>query len=154
MIPTRTIRDALLADLNGSGIFEKVMAHKDADLGAALEHLRDYPSSIAVVVPGEDKFEHTYEPGTNTPIRTECRNGFELLVSARELDMREDGAVDSLTFKDQVLDRVLWSTLGVPNLVCMPLQCEPMIITFEDARNTKGREAWKITLEMRHDYEG
>jgi hypothetical protein len=153
MIPTLTIRDALVDKLKGSELFESVISHSDADLNAALEHLRDSPSSIAVVVPGEDRFEHEFYPGTNQPLRTEVKNGFELLISARDLSMREDGVQDSLSFKDQVTALLLWDDLSVENLICMPMLCEPMILTFGE-QNTKGREAWKITLEMRHFIEG
>ncbi len=151
MIPTLTIRDALVANLTASTLFEKVISHKTANLGEALEHLRDSPDSLAVVVPGEDKFFHDFIPGTNFPVRAECRNIIELLVSDRELDMREDGAPDCLTFKDAVLERLLYADLATPDLLCLPMLCEPMIVTFEE-KNSAGREAWKITLEIRHTH--
>jgi hypothetical protein len=154
MIPTLQIRTALLANLTASGRFEKVMAHSTTNLGEALEHLRDSPDSIAVVIPGEDKFEHTFEPGWNTPVRAEIRNTFELLISDRELDMRETGVDDSLTFKDQIVARLMWDDLSTPGLICLPVLVEPVIITTGDERNTKGREAWKITLEMRSTLHG
>ncbi len=153
MIPTLAIRDALIEKLKSYAPLETVIAHSDTDLGAALEHLRAAPNSLAVVVPGEDLFEHEFIPGTNIPQRTEIKNLFEVLISDRELSMRQDGAPGSLTFKDSVVALLLWDTLGVTGLICMPIHCEPMIVTF-DEKNTKGREAWKITLEMRHTITG
>ena len=87
------------------------------------------------------------------PLRTEVINTFELLISDRSLDMRQDGVETAVAFKDQVLARLLWDNLSIPELICMPLSCEPMIVTFDD-RNSAGREAWKITLELRHAITG
>ena len=65
--------------------------------------------------------------------------------------MREDGAAASLNFKDAVTIALLWNDLSIPGLLCMPLLCEPLVIQFE---GKQGREAWKITLEMRHEIIG
>ena len=146
MIKTKQIRDALLARLVAAGLFEKVMSHSDADLGAALEHLRDSPESLAVIVPGEDTLIHEITPGVNEPEWSEIRNGFELLVTSRNADMREGGNGDCADLKDDTVEALLWDNLSVPGLICLPLRSEPMIIETDDKR---GREAWKITLEIR-----
>ena len=147
MVPTLQIRQALLATLQATGLLEKVIAHSDSDLGAALEHLRDEPSALAVIVPGADQFTHEFIPGTNEPIYTEVQNDFEVLITARQLEMSQSGADASLTLKDAVVAKLLWSNLGIPDIVCMPSTCEPLALQFDGGR---GREAWKLTLTVRH----
>lgn len=147
MIPTKQIRQALVTFLLASGLFEKVMAHSDADLGAALEHLRDSPDSLAVIVPGEDTFTHKITEGFDTPEHCEVRNTFELLITSRNPDMREGDSGDTCTdLKDATCAALLWEDLSIPQLLCYPLRSEPMIIEIDERR---GREAWKITLECR-----
>jgi hypothetical protein len=146
MIPTKQIREALAATLTASELFERVMTHSDADLGAALTHLRDSPESLAVIVPGEDTFLHEITPGFNAPEFSEIRNQFELLITSRSLDGREDGVPDTVDLKDATTELLLWDSLSIPGLITLPLKSEPMIIETDDQR---GREAWKITLEIR-----
>jgi hypothetical protein len=147
MIPTKQIRTALAAALTASGLFESVIVHSEADLGAALTHIRDNPASLAVIVPGEDNFLHTLTDGINQPEFSEIRNQFELLITARALDGREDGVPDCVDLKDSTTELLLWSDLSVPGLICLPLKSEPLIVEIDE---NSGREAWKITLECRY----
>ena len=135
-----------MAALTGSHLFEKVMSHTDADLGAALSALRDHPASIAVAVPGPDEIQTTLMEGTNIPLFSEIRSAFTLIISGRQLDKRETGDPKTLALKDAVLSLLLCADLGIPDLVTLPSSCEPMAIEFE---NGKGREAWKLELELR-----
>jgi hypothetical protein len=146
MISTLDIQDALLAKLKTSGLFEKVMAHSDADLGAALAHLRDNPSSIAVIVPGADAFDHQFEGDDARPVRSEWKCGFDILFSGRQLDKRETGDPRTLELKDAALNLLFWDDLGINGLIVLPGACEPLAIEFE---NGKGREAWKLTADLR-----
>lgn len=146
MIPTATIRAALLRQLEASGLFKKVIAFSTADISEALENLRSHPDSLAVIVPSSDDWSHDLTEDDNTPLRAEVRNKFEILVSSRELSARTDGALDCVTLKDQTAAALLWAALGIPGLLCLPLSAEPMLIEFDERR---GREAWKITLEIR-----
>lgn len=147
MVPTLQIRQALLATLQATGLLEKVIAHSDSDLGAALEHLRDTPSALAVIVPGADAFTHEFIPGTNEPIHTEVTNDFDILITGRLLEMGETGADAALTLKDTLTAALLWANLGIPHIVCLPSACEPLAIQFDGGR---GREAWKLTLTVRY----
>lgn len=147
MIPTKQIREALAAHLESLGTFEKVMTHSETDLTAALEHLRDSPDSLAVIVPGDDTFIHQITEGYNTPEFCETRNQFELLIAARELDMRSDGVPNVVDLKDSTCAALLWENLSIPGLISLPLRAEPIVIEIDERR---GREAWKITLECRH----
>lgn len=147
MIPTATIRAALLRQLEASGLFKKVIAFSTADISEALENLRSHPDSLAVIVPSSDDWSHDLTEDDNTPLRAEVRNKFEILVSSRELSARTDGSPDCVALKDETASALIWSYLGVPNLICLPLSAEPMIIEFDERR---GREAWKITLETRY----
>lgn len=146
MVPTLQIQTALLATLRASGLLEKVMAHADADLGAALTHLRDHPGSLAVAVPGADTFEHQFEGDDPQPVRTELKCNFDLILSGRQLDKRETGDPRTLTLKDAVIELLLWNNLGIAGITCLPTICEPLAIEFE---NGKGREAWKLNLDFR-----
>ncbi len=147
MIPTKQIRTALEAALTASGLFEKVIPHSEADLGAALTHIRDSPESLAVIVPGEDNFLHTLTEGINEPEFSEIRNQFELLITARAIDGREDGVPDCVDLKDSTTELLLWNNLSVPGLICLPLAATPLIVEIDE---NSGREAWKITLECRY----
>lgn len=147
MIPTKQIREALASKLESLGTFEKVMTHSETNLTAALEHLRDSPDSLAVIVPGEDSFLHQITEGYNSPEFCETRNQFELLISARSLDMRSDGVPDAVDLKDSTTAALLWENLSIPGLITLPLRAEPLVIEIDGRR---GREAWKITLECRH----
>jgi len=151
MIPTRTIRDALVATLEASALFEKVIPFSEADLGAALSNIRDSPDSLCVVVPGEDTFLHTLTEGINEPEFSEIRNRFELLLTARELDQREDGQAGATDLKDATCQALLWDDLSIPGLICLPLSSEPVIVEIDEKR---GREAWKVTLECRYQVHG
>ena len=147
MVPTKVIRQALVAALVATGLFQRVIAHSEADLGSALEALRDSPDSLAIVVPGEDTYLHKLTEGYNTPEHVEVRNTFELLITSRNPDMRTGDSGDTcVDLKDATCEALLWSDLALPNLICLPLSSEPMIIAIEDQR---GREVWKITLEVR-----
>ena len=147
MIPTKVIREALVATLITSALFEKVIAHAEADLGAALEALRDSPSSLAIVVPGEDTYTHKLTEGLNAPEFCEVRNTFELLITSRTPDMRVGHSGDAcVDLKDATCEALLWSDLSIPDLICLPQGAEPMVIAIE---NQRGRELWKITLEIR-----
>lgn len=146
MISTRAIQTALFTTLKASGLFEKVMSHADSDLGKAMEHLRDNPKSIAVIVPGADAFDHQFEGDDPQPVRGEWRCGFELLFSGRRLDKRETGDSATLDLKDAALNLLFYQNLGIPDLVTLPMSCEPMVIEFE---NGEGREAWKLSLDLR-----
>lgn len=147
MIPTKQIRSALEATLTASGLFEKVIVHSEVDLAAALTHIRDYPESLAVIVPGEDTLLHTLTEGINQPEFTEIRNQFELLITARALDGREDGVPDCVDLKDAATELLIWDNLSVPGLICLPLIASPLIVEIDE---NSGREAWKITLECRY----
>lgn len=147
MIATKTIRSALEAALRTSGLFEKVIVHSEADLGAALTHIRDSPESLAVIVPGEDTFLHTLTEGINEPEFSEIRCQLELLITARALDGREDGVPDCVDLKDSTTELLLWSNLSIPGLICLPLKSEPLIVEIDE---NSGRETWKITLECRY----
>jgi hypothetical protein len=144
MISTTVIQAALIASLQESGLFESVISHSDSDLGASLAHLRDNPVSIAVIVPGSDEFTHTIDADSGQPLRTAIVGNFDILISGRQLDMRETGDPNTLPLKDRTVELLLWNTLSLPDLVCLPQLCEPMAVQFEDGR---GREAWKLTLQ-------
>ena len=146
MISTRTIQTALHAKLKGSALFEKVMAHSDSDLGAALAHLRDNPSSIAVIVPGADSFTHKFEDDDAAPVRAEWKCNFDIIFSGRQLDKRETGDPKTLDLKDAALNLLFWDDLGIEGLLVLPGTCEPIAIEFE---NGKGREAWKLSADLR-----
>ena len=146
MISTLVIQAALLAKLTASGLFEKVMTHSDADLGAALTHLRDNPSSIAVIVPAADSFDHQFEGDDPRPVRSEWKCGFDILFSGRQLDKRETGDSKTLELKDAALNLLFWDDLGIDDLIVLPAACEPLAIEFE---NGKGREAWKLSADLR-----
>lgn len=148
MISTTQIRDALAAKLTAAKLFEKVMCHSDSNLGAALEHLRDNPSSIAVIVPGADRFDHKFDPddeGT-APVRAEWFCAFDIVFSGRRLDKNETGDPKTLEAKDAALNLLFWDDLGVNGLIVLPQVCEPLAIEFE---NGSGREAWKLTADLR-----
>lgn len=148
MISTTQIRDALAAKLKAANLFEKVMCHSDSNLGEALKHLRDNPSSIAVVVPGADKFDHKFDPDDegSAPVRAEWLCSFDILFSGRQLDKRETGDPKTLETKDDALNLLFWDDLGVEGLLVLPQTCEPLAIEFE---NGAGREAWKLTADLR-----
>lgn len=147
MLTTATLRRALLTSLEMSGLCERVVPFQVADLGEALEALRDSPDSLAIIVPSRDTLSHEMAiEEDNLPARAEIRSEFELLLTTRDLRHGEDGAPDCVALKDAVLERLLWSNLGVPGLLCLPLATEPMVI---ERDNKRGREAWKLTLELR-----
>jgi hypothetical protein len=146
MISTLTIQAALTAKLTASKLFEKVMTHSDSDLGAALAHLRDNPSSIAVIIPGADTFTHKFEDEDSTPVRAEWKCGFDILFSGRQLDKRETGDAKTLELKDAALNLLFWDDLDIEGLIVLPGTCEPLAIEFE---NGKGREAWKLSADLR-----
>lgn len=147
MITTRQIRSALTAALVATGEVEAVMALPVADLSAALEHLRDSPESLAVIVPSQDSWSHQMaDEDGNLPAHAEQRNEFEILVTARDLARGQDGAAEAVDLKDALTAALLWADLGIPGLLCLPLTAEPMVIEITERR---GREAWKITLETR-----
>lgn len=147
MILTSTIQAALQAALVTAALAEKVMTHADADLGAALAHLRDNPRSLIVIVPAADAVSTDFLDGTNIALRSEIRSGFELLISGRQLDKRETGDPKTLALKDAVLELLLWNPLGTAGtLITIPSSCEPLALEFDDG---KAREAWKLSLEVR-----
>jgi hypothetical protein len=146
MISTTAIQSALKDKLKTSSLFEKVMVHSDSDLGAALSHLRDNPSSIAVIVPGADSFSHQFEDDEAPPVHAVWRCKFDIIISGRQLDKRETGDPKTLVLKDDTLNLLFWSDLDVEGLITLPEVCEPIAIEFE---NGKGREAWKLTVDLR-----
>lgn len=150
MISTLQIQAALAAKLKAAGLFEKVMTHSDSDLGAALAHLRDNPKSIAVIIPGADVFDHVFEGDDRQPVRAEWKCGFDVLFSGRQLDNRETGDPKTLQLKDDALNLLFWDDLDVSGLITLPGTCEPLAIEFE---NGTGREAWKLSLDLRQTME-
>lgn len=147
MIRNKSIREALVAVLQSSGLFETVIAFQAADLNAALETLRDSPDSVAIVVPSRNSWEHQMiVEEENIPVRAESRAEFEILVTLRELAHGGDGAAATVDLMDDLSARLLWSDLAVPGLRCLPQSAEPMVIEIDENR---GREAWKLTAEIR-----
>lgn len=146
MIPTSDIRTALHGAIEATGVFEEVRVFAEADLGNALDNIRHHQASLCIVAPGEDEWTHDLL-ADNTPVHAEVRNRFELLVTARELDAREEGVLACVDLKDQLCEALLWSNLGIPVLVALPQSAELLILTDDDQR--RGREAWRITLEVR-----
>lgn len=147
MISTSQIREALLAALTATELFEKVAAFNVADISAGLEKLRDSADSLALIVPSRDEWIHTMAlEDENFPARAECRNDFEILVTARDLRHGDDGALSTVQLKDNLCMLLLWQDLSIPGLICLPIDSEPMVIERDERR---GREAWKITLQIR-----
>lgn len=146
MISSATIQAALFANLADSGLFERVITALDADLESALDNLRDSPVSLAVITPGADTITHDLMDGTNQPLVSKIRSRCEIIIATRRLDMAPTGDPAILTLKDSVLARLLWDSLGVPGLLCLPAFCEPIVLQFADGT---GREAWKLTLDLR-----
>lgn len=147
MIKTSEIRSALETFITATGLVEKVKTFNVADLSAALEKLRSAGDSLAVIVPSRDGWTHTMAlEDENLPARAEVRNELEILLTARDLRHGDDGAETTVDLKDHLCAALLWSDLAVPGLLCLPLEAEPMVIELDERR---GREAWKITLEVR-----
>lgn len=147
MISTHEIRTALVAAITGTGLFEAVMSHNVADLSDALETLRDSPDALAVIVPSRDAWTHQMAiEDENLPARAELRNEFEILITSRDLKHGDDGDLDCVALKDQLAAALCWSDLGLTAAICLPLESEPMVIERDHQR---GREAWKLTLEIR-----
>ena len=159
MISTAVIRALLIDAITATGLFEQVAGHARADLTEALETLRQHQASLAIIAPGEDEWLHETLPDDNSPLRAECRNRFEVLITARELDMDEDGVPGCVDLKDRLCEALLWAPIGpVPGAdgpaqaILLPISAEPMILTEEDHRrddHRRGREAWRVTLEAR-----
>lgn len=147
MIPTSDIRAALHARIVELGLFEEVRVFSEADLANALDHIRHHQASLCLIAPGEDEWLHELLDD-NTPIHAEVRNRFELLVTAKDLDAREDGVPSCVDLKDQLCDELLWNSLGIAQLIALPQSAELVIVTDDDHR--RGREAWQITLETRY----
>jgi hypothetical protein len=148
MIDTADIRTALVAWLTKSGLVKRIMLFNVADVGKGLEALRDTPHSLAIVVPSRDSLRHEMAAEDfNIPARAELRSEVEMLITSHDPRHGMDGATDCVALKDSLLDALLWLDLGIPGLLCLPLESEPMVI--EDEAKNRGREAWKITLEFR-----
>lgn len=146
MIPTKSIREAIFGHIERSGLVDSVTRFNKVDLSAALEFLRDSSDSAAIIVPSRDSWEHQIMEGDNLPLAAEQRNEFEILVTKRDLRHGDDGEETCVQLKDQLCESLIWSDLGVPGLLCLPLETEPMVIAIDERR---GREAWKITVEIR-----
>lgn len=146
MISTATISAALLEAILATGQFDKAVTYPVNDLMAAMETARSSGDAMAVVVAGPDEWDHKLLEDDNIPLRSECRNTFEVLVTARDLRHGTDGAPNAMALKDALYDALLWDDLGNSALVCLPQGAEPIVIEKEGSR---GREAWKVTLEIR-----
>ena len=146
MITTLKIIAALQAVLEKSGLAERVELFNDPDVGKAIEALRDAPGSLAVIVPGADTIQHTLTPGFNFAEYAEISGEITLLITARDLAMQPGGNTDGITLKDAVMELLMWHTLAIPGLLCLPAATEPMVIVYDSGR---GREAWKLSLVIR-----
>lgn len=146
MIPTLTIQTALAANLRESLLVDAVSTHTDPDLGKALEALRDAPDSLVVIVPGADTIKHDLTPGSNSPEYAELSSAFELLITSRDLAMGPSGDPAALDLKDAIIARLMWDSLGIDGLLCLPALCDPFTVVFDNGR---GREAWKLSLVIR-----
>lgn len=147
MITTAAIRAALEETIRASGIFEQVSTTAQADLSDVLDTLRRHQVSLAIIAPGEDEWIHQTLPDSNMPLHAEVRNRFEILVTARDLEMGQAGVASAVDLKDQLCEALLWQTLGLPELLILPLTAEPMILEADGHR--RGREAWRVTIETR-----
>ena len=147
MISTTRIQTALVAAITATGLFARVTTHPVADLADALEAARASDDATAVIVPAADAWSHVMaDEDDNIPGRSECRNTFEVLATARDLRHGRAGAPDALALKDHLTEMLIWKDLGIPGLLCLPLEAEPIILEGDGRR---GREAWKITFEIR-----
>lgn len=146
MISTATISAALQAAILATGLFDKAVTHPISDLAGAMETARTSGDAMAVVVAGPDEWTHVVDEEDNTPIRSECRNTFEVLVTARDLRHGTDGVPNATELKDALHEALLWDDLGNSELVCLPQGAEPIVIEKDGSR---GREAWKMTFEIR-----
>jgi hypothetical protein len=147
MKSTTLILQALAAAITATGLFASVSTYPVADIAEAIESARSSDDSMAVIVPAADSWSHTMaDEDDNLPARAECRNTFEVMVTARDLRHGAAGAPDALALKDNLAHMLLWSDLGVPGLLCLPLEAEPVILERDGRR---GREAWKLTFEIR-----
>ena len=146
MIATLAIQTALAAFLRDSLLVDAVTTHTDPDLGNALEALRDTPDSLIVIVPGADTIKHDLTPGSNSPEFAELSCAFELLITSRDLAMGPSGDPAALELKDAVIARLMWDSLGIDGLLCLPTTCEPFTVVFDAGR---GRESWKLSLVVR-----
>lgn len=147
MIPTKVIREALIASLTASELFQSVTAFNVLDLSAALRTLRDSPDSAAIVVPGRTTWEHEMiaEMDESVPTRAESRAEFDILLTLRDLRHGDGGNLECVDLVDDLADRLIWSNLAVPGLICLPNEMEPFVIEIDDKR---GREAWKIQVTI------
>jgi hypothetical protein len=147
MIPTKVIREALIASLKASELFQSVTAFNVLDLSAALRTLRDSPDSAAIVVPGRTTWEHEMiaEMDESVPTRAESRAEFNILLTLRDLRHGDGGNLECVDLVDDLAARLIWTNLAVPGLLCLPDDAEPFVIEIDDNR---GREAWKIQVTI------
>jgi len=147
MHTTLELRSALVATLAATGLFETVHPLPWADLPQALETLRDSPDSLALVIPSSETWEHTFAiEDENLPAKAEARQRFEIIATTRDLEHGDQGDDLTLALKDNLLPHLAWSNLGTHGLIALPLESEPILL---ERDNRRGREAWKITLEIR-----
>ena len=146
MVTTSQILISLMAVLKDAALVEKVVSHTDANLQSAMAALRDTPGSLVVVVPGEDECLHHFDGIDDMPARSEIRTSFDVLISGRQLDGRQTADPKTLDLKDAVMDLLMWHDLSLPNFICLPETCKPMVLEFDSGRN---REAWHLVLKGR-----
>lgn len=136
---------ALEAELKGSGYFDSVLAWANTDVAEALEALRVSEDRTVLLVHGEDGFEHQLED--DIPVRCIWTASMDLILVDRTPGRDADAAPSPLIqVKDDLLDRLTWSDIGIAGLLCLPKTAVPFQMMDGDKT---GRSAWQVTLEFR-----
>lgn len=147
MTSTAIIRAALAYKLGQCGLLDRVVQFPSSDLELAMEALRDSPDALAVIVPSKDTIEHAMAAdGVLLPARAEWRMVFEILITCRDAAHADDGDAICADVKDGVISLLCWDDLSLTGLICLPTEAEAYSLDTDERR---GREAWKISLEIR-----
>lgn len=155
MILTETALVALVAYLGAladgaeepAPLIASVQRYHEDDLPDALEHLRTPPATIAIVVPGPERVDHTLlDAGDNTPLRADVTCEVNIFLAARPPAHGTGGSSALQPLKDAVLAALMWEGFGVPGLLCLPRAAEPVRLDYEDGHRV---HAWRLQLELR-----
>ena len=138
------IHIALEKSLAATGLFDRITRAAQDDLEKALRDLRDNSEAHAILIPTGEEIIHELLDD-NTPLRAEIRSKMSLLITGENAD-RLPQAGEDLPVKDQLLQHLMWASLGNPNLIILPLATEPIRVEFDGGAS---RDAFRIDLEAR-----
>lgn len=160
---TKAVLDALEAKLKtltfpeghafaGESVFKAVRLYDIENIEQGINDLFEYDGRLCFVVPVAEGFKHTQNGASLSSVRL---GEYSLLMSDEDYEpgipafMGDDATYPGLiNLKDEVLEQILGESLGLRNVVVMPVQGNAYRFANSEKDLEQSREGWVMQIDI------